>query len=201
LPEKRCPDTPETSFKAATADRHVARLQARTANRHIAIHYADRRGIKGPKRQRYLSRNGVCPKFLRNQRLVQKGCKRVAASNANKTQAKVSTHDVDAHHFVPGFTAKNLSEKQQSAVVHLFRDIDSDNSGFIDKHEWLSEMSASEYSNDNAESFLTIMDKDGDVQISLVEFMKFFDLYGDLDDLSFKVFLEGFNNGQHNPYL
>merc|ERR1711924_68617 len=92
------------------------------------------------------------------------------------------THDVDAHHFVPGFTAQNLSEKQQSAVVHLFQDIDSDNSGFIDKHEWMEEMKTSEYSSEHAESFLTIMDKDGNVEISLVEFMQFFDLYGDLDN-------------------
>ncbi len=34
---------------------------------------AHRNGIKGPKRQRYRSRKGVCPKFLRNQRHVQKG--------------------------------------------------------------------------------------------------------------------------------
>lgn len=48
-------------------------LQNHTA--HNQTRKAHRNGIKKPKKQRYSSRKGMDPKFLRNQKFAQKNCK------------------------------------------------------------------------------------------------------------------------------
>ena len=150
---------------------------------------AHRRGIKGPKRQKYQSRKGVDPKFLRNQRLVRKGCAVVLAEAEAKAD-KVKTVDVTAHHFVPGFKAANLTEKQQSAVRHLFEEI-ADSTGSIDKFAYVEELKSQ--TSKEAVSFTKIFNAEASVQISRVEFMKFFDMYG--------TSLLSVLGNKKNPYL
>ncbi|WPT14457.1 60S ribosomal protein L29 [Picochlorum sp. SENEW3] len=48
------------------SNNHTAHNQTRKAHRN---------GIKKPKKQRYSSRKGMDPKFLRNQKFAQKNCK------------------------------------------------------------------------------------------------------------------------------
>lgn len=72
---------------------------------------AHRNGIKRLDRNRLIAKRGVCVKFLRNQRYVQKGNK-LALRNAQKAQGSASLKSKKA------FNPSKVSKSQTAASGH-----------------------------------------------------------------------------------
>jgi len=122
-----------------------------------------------------------------------------------KAMAMISEEDY------AGFIAQNpipmveyLSAQQQQMVVDMFQEwgtgVKDDNRLYISKEEFIGEMKGTVHGQNQGLAFVEIIGMEGDAQISLPEFVKFFDEFhgGDLTDDDFAEFIKGFNKKEED---